>query len=140
MRRLAQFNQARSEEDTVIHWFDEQEIDPIVVDVTQNNDEENGPIIELVKKNIGPPRNYGLTIEEKEEEAKKEQAEQEAKASIQRAIKSKRELQERMKRRKNIEVFSTKKYQLTEFPLQIWKIFNNQNLSKVGIFQKMVRL
>ena len=137
---MAQFNQARSEEDTVIHWFDEQEIDPIVVDVTQNNDEENGPIIELVKKNIGPPRNYGLTIEEKEEEAKKEQAEQEAKASIQRAIKSKRELQERMKRRKNIEVFSTKKYQLTEFPLQIWKIFNNQNLSKVGIFQKMVRL
>ena len=43
----------RSEEDTVIHWFDEQEIDPIIVDVTQNNDEENGPIVELIKTTIG---------------------------------------------------------------------------------------
>lgn len=72
--------------------------------MTQNNDEENGPIVDLVKKNIGPPRNYGLTLEEKEEEAKDKLAEREAKNSIQRAIKAKREMQERLKRRKNIEV------------------------------------
>jgi len=107
LRRLAQFNSSRSEEDTVIHWFDEQEIDPIVIDVTQNNDEDNWPIIELLKKTIGPPRNYGLTAEEKEEEAKSELAEKEAKAAIQRAIKAKRELQERIKRRKNIEIWTS---------------------------------
>ena len=38
-----------------------------MVDVTQSNDEENGPIIELIKKIIGEPRNYGLSQEEKEE-------------------------------------------------------------------------
>jgi len=106
LRRLAQFTQSRQEEDTVIHWFDEQEIDPIVVDVTQNNDEENGPIVELVKSNIGPPRNYGLTLEEKEEEAKKELAEKEAKEAIERALKAKRELMERQRRRKNIEIWT----------------------------------
>jgi len=106
LRRLLQFGQLRAEEDTVLHWFDEQEIDPIIIDVTQNNDEENGPILALVKKTIGSPRNYGLTPEEKEEEAKNALAEQEAKDSIQRALKSKRELQERLRRKKNLEVWT----------------------------------
>merc|ERR1711937_645703 len=75
LRRLLQFGQLRAEEDTVLHYFDEQEIDPIIIDVTQNNDEENGPILALVKKTIGAPRNYGLTPEEKEEEAKNALAE-----------------------------------------------------------------
>jgi adenylate kinase len=66
LRRLAVFNGQRAEEDTVINGFDEQEIDPVVVDVTQSNDENNGPIIELIKKIIGNPRNYGLTQDEKE--------------------------------------------------------------------------
>ena len=79
LRRLLQFGQLRAEEDTVLHYFDEQEIDPIIIDVTQNNDEENGPILALVKKTIGAPRNYGLTPEEKEEEAKNALAEKEAK-------------------------------------------------------------
>jgi len=106
LRRLLQFGQLRAEEDTVLHYFDEQEIDPIIIDVTQNNDEENGPILALVKKTIGAPRNYGLTPEEKEEEAKNALAEKEAKDSIQRALKSKRELQERLRRKKNLEVWT----------------------------------
>merc|ERR1711937_238336 len=91
LRRLLQFGQLRAEEDTVLHYFD---------------DEENGPILALVKKTIGAPRNYGLTPEEKEEEAKNALAEKEAKDSIQRALKSKRELQERLRRKKNLEVWT----------------------------------
>lgn len=107
LRRLAQFNQMRSEEDTVIHWFDEQEIDPIIVDVTQNNDEENGPIVELIKTTIGEPRNYGLTMDEKEEMAKKEMADREAKSAIERAVEAKRNLDETIKRKKNIEIWTS---------------------------------
>ena len=40
LRRYAQFQADRAEEDTVIHWFSEMEIDPVIADVTQNNDEE----------------------------------------------------------------------------------------------------
>ena len=96
----------RSEEDTVIHWFDEQEIDPMIVDVTVNNDEDNAPVIRLIQKNIGPPRNYGLTLEEKEEEAKEELAQREATEAIERAMMAKRELMERKRRQKNIEVWT----------------------------------
>lgn len=106
LRRLVQFNQMRSEEDTVIHWFDEQEIDPMIVDVTVNNDEDNAPVIRLIQKNIGPPRNYGLTLEEKEEEAKEEMAQREATEAIERAMMAKRELMERKRRQKNIEVWT----------------------------------
>jgi len=106
LRRLALFNALRSEEDTVINGFDEQEIDPVVVDVTQSNDEENGPIIELIKKIIGEPRNYGLTQEEKEELARKELADREAKEALERQTKEKHEREERESRKKNIEIWT----------------------------------
>merc|ERR1711917_92816 len=103
LRRLAEYMGLRSEEDTVINGFDEQEIDPVVVDVTQSNDEENGPIIELIKKIIGEPRNYGLTQEEKEELARKELADREAKEALERQTKEK---EERESRKKNIEIWT----------------------------------
>ena len=90
----------------VINGFDEQEIDPVVVDVTQSNDEENGPIIELIKKIIGEPRNYGLSQEEKEELARKELAEREAREALERQTKEKHEREEREKRKKNIEIWT----------------------------------
>merc|ERR1712137_136972 len=77
--------------------------DPVVVDVTQSNDEENGPIIELIKKIIGEPRNYGLTQEEKEELARKELADREAKEALERQTKEKHE---RESRKKNIEIWT----------------------------------
>ena len=90
----------------VINGFDEQEIDPVVVDVTQSNDEENGPIIELIKKLIGEPRNYGLSQEEKEELARKELAEREAREALERQEREERERVERETRKKNIEVWT----------------------------------
>ena len=77
-----------------------------MVDVTQSNDEENGPIIELIKKIIGEPRNYGLTQEEKEELARKELADREAKEALERQTKEKHEREERESRKKNIEIWT----------------------------------
>jgi adenylate kinase len=106
LRRLSTFIANRSEEDTVINGFDEQEIDVTVIDVTKSNDESNGPIIELIKKTIGSPRNYGLTIEEKEELARKELIERESREAQERALKEKHEREEREARKKNIEVWT----------------------------------
>ena len=53
---------------------------------------------------LGEPRNYGLTMDEKEEMAKKEMADREAKSAIERAVEAKRNLDETIKRKKNIEV------------------------------------
>ncbi|CBY24578.1 unnamed protein product [Oikopleura dioica] len=102
LRRYAQFQADRAEEDTVIHWFSEMEIDPVIADITQKNDEENTPIIEAIKKAVGPPRHYGLTPEEKEELARSQLADRQARQAIARALKAKKETAEAKARKANI--------------------------------------
>ena len=65
-----------------------------------------------MQKTIGEPRNYGLTVEEKEELARKELAEREAKEAQERAIREKHEREERETRKKNIEVWTSQLHEV----------------------------
>eukprot|EP01135_Chromosphaera_perkinsii_P001293 Nk52_evm20s164 gene=Nk52_evmTU20s164 len=86
LRRLEYFRSSNSEDETVLNFFDELEIHPIVINVDQSEED----ILSAMTKSAGPPRNYGPTPEELEEMERIEAEE--------RMIREARELEERNRR------------------------------------------
>jgi len=58
-RRLIQYRNNNDEENTVLTYFDEREIDPIKIDVTKDESVMMKDTVEKMKKVIGGARNYG---------------------------------------------------------------------------------
>ncbi|KAF0305957.1 Adenylate kinase 7 [Amphibalanus amphitrite] len=60
---------------TVLNFFDELEVHPLLVDVTKDESEGMEDTCRLLQKRLGAPRNYGLTKEEAEEKRQRQEAE-----------------------------------------------------------------
>lgn len=58
-RRLITYRANNDEENTVLTYFDEREIDPVKIDVTKDNSQMMFDTVEKMKKVIGGGRNYG---------------------------------------------------------------------------------
>ncbi|XP_030658745.1 adenylate kinase 7 isoform X5 [Nomascus leucogenys] len=71
LRALSNYRDINIEDETVFNYFDEIEIHPIHIDVGKLEDAQNRLAIKQLIKEIGEPRNYGLTDEEKAEEERK---------------------------------------------------------------------
>ncbi|XP_069321381.1 adenylate kinase 7 isoform X3 [Eulemur rufifrons] len=71
LRALSNYRDLNTEDETVFNYFDEIEIHPIHIDVGKLEDAQNRLAIKQLIKEIGEPRNYGLTDEEKAEEERK---------------------------------------------------------------------
>uniref|UniRef100_A0A8C5WAH7 Adenylate kinase 7 n=1 Tax=Microcebus murinus TaxID=30608 RepID=A0A8C5WAH7_MICMU len=71
LRVLSNYRDLNTEDETVFNYFDEIEIHPIHMDVGKLEDAQNRLAIKQLIKEIGEPRNYGLTDEEKAEEERK---------------------------------------------------------------------
>uniref|UniRef100_A0A8C9AJT7 Adenylate kinase 7 n=1 Tax=Prolemur simus TaxID=1328070 RepID=A0A8C9AJT7_PROSS len=71
LRALSNYRDLNTEDETVFNYFDEIEIHPIHMDVGKLEDAQNRLAIKQLIKEIGEPRNYGLTDEEKAEEERK---------------------------------------------------------------------
>ncbi|KAM5176829.1 adenylate kinase 7 isoform 3-T3 [Callospermophilus lateralis] len=67
LRALSNYRDINIEDETVLNYFDEIEIHPIHIDVGKLEDAQNRLAIKQLIKEIGEPRNYGLTEEEKVE-------------------------------------------------------------------------
>ncbi|XP_077123479.1 adenylate kinase 7 isoform X2 [Ranitomeya variabilis] len=72
LRTLATFRDLNTEDETVLNYFDEAEIHPLHIDVSKDDDLEYRAIIKQITKEVGEPRNYGLTPEESAELEKKQ--------------------------------------------------------------------
>ncbi|XP_019850545.1 PREDICTED: adenylate kinase 7-like isoform X1 [Amphimedon queenslandica] len=75
LRRLKSFREQNEEDVTVLNYFDELEIHPLHIRVSDDTSENMSKTVEDIKKVIKEPRNYGLTPEEKEILEKKEREE-----------------------------------------------------------------
>ncbi|XP_063097251.1 adenylate kinase 7 isoform X2 [Cavia porcellus] len=67
LRALSNYRDMNTEDETVYNYFDEIEIHPIHIDVGKLEDAQNRLAIKQLIREIGEPRNYGLTEEEKAE-------------------------------------------------------------------------
>ncbi|KAF6128636.1 adenylate kinase 7 [Phyllostomus discolor] len=95
LRALTNYRDINTEDETVLNYFDEVEIHPIHIDVGKLEDAENRLIIKRLIKEIGEPRNYGLTEEEKAEEERRVAEEALAKEAAAKAAHERKEAKER---------------------------------------------
>ncbi|NXD10164.1 KAD7 kinase, partial [Nothocercus nigrocapillus] len=93
------FRECNTEDETVLNYFDELEIHPQIIDVVKLEDPENRLIIKEIIKEIGEPRNYGLTDEEKETLERKAAEERLAKEAKEAAEQERKEAEERAERK-----------------------------------------
>ncbi|XP_044087175.1 adenylate kinase 7 [Neovison vison] len=91
LRALSNYRDLNTEDETVINYFDEIEIHPIHIDVGKLEDPQNRLAIKQLIKEIGEPRNYGLTEEEKAEEERRAAEERLAKEAMEEAEREHRE-------------------------------------------------
>ncbi|XP_022431564.1 adenylate kinase 7 isoform X4 [Delphinapterus leucas] len=94
LRALSSYRDINTEDETVLNYFDELEIYPIHIDVGRLEDAQNRLAIKQLIKEIGEPRNYGLTDEEKAEEERKAAEERLAKEAMEEAERQHKEAAE----------------------------------------------
>ncbi|XP_068847315.1 adenylate kinase 7 isoform X4 [Capricornis sumatraensis] len=85
LRALSNYRDVNTEDETVLNYFDELEIHPIHIDVGRLEDAQNRLAIKQLIKEVGEPRNYGLTDEEKAEEERKAAEERLAREALEEA-------------------------------------------------------
>ncbi|XP_049625765.1 adenylate kinase 7 isoform X4 [Suncus etruscus] len=91
LRALGTYRDINTEDETVLNYFDELELHPIHIDIGKLEDPQNKLVIKQLIKEIGEPRNYGLTEEEKEEEERRAAEAQRAKEAAEAAEKMRKE-------------------------------------------------
>lgn len=72
LRRLAEYRANNNEDDTVLNFFDENEIHPIVINAMEDPSEEMEAIFCLIVEKIGQRKGFQLSAEEEEELIKTE--------------------------------------------------------------------
>ncbi|XP_009946004.1 PREDICTED: adenylate kinase 7, partial [Leptosomus discolor] len=103
LQSLNLFRELNTDDKTVLNYFDELEIHPQLIDVAKFEDPENRFIVKEIIKEIGEPRNYGLTDEEKENLERKAAEERLVKEAQEKAERERIEAEERAERMANWE-------------------------------------
>ncbi|NXR76485.1 KAD7 kinase, partial [Pycnonotus jocosus] len=101
LHTLKHFRKLNTHDRTVLNYFDELEIHPQFIDIAVYEDSENKLAVPKMIKEIGEPRNYGLTDEEKEaleRQAAEERIVKEAEEKAEQERKEAKEKEERMAR------------------------------------------
>lgn len=73
LRRLAEFRANNTEDETVLNFFDENEIHPMIINVMEDPSEDMPAIFCVVTEKIGPRKGFQLSAEEEEALVKAEQ-------------------------------------------------------------------
>jgi len=75
LRRLEDFRTNNTDETTVLNFFDELEVHPLVIPIEQHNNADAEKIMEVVIGHVGKPHNYGPSAEQIEEMRRREEEE-----------------------------------------------------------------
>ncbi|XP_062863053.1 adenylate kinase 7 [Trichomycterus rosablanca] len=96
LQRLAKFRENNMEDETVLNYFDELDVNPERIEIMSSDDVEYTLLMEKVVNTVGKVRNYGPSIEEVEQEERRQaeirvKEESERRAEIQRKEKEEKE-------------------------------------------------
>ncbi|KAM6973300.1 adenylate kinase 7 [Aplochiton taeniatus] len=98
LRRLATYRESNMEDETVLNYFDELDNPPHHMEVTSSDDQEYLMVTKHIIKMVGPPKNYGPTSLEQEEEERRSADSRLQKESRERADTERREAEEAAQR------------------------------------------
>ncbi|NXG16409.1 KAD7 kinase, partial [Grallaria varia] len=132
---LKLFREQNTDDTTVLNYFDELEIHPQFIDVPVYEDPENRFIIQKIIKEIGEPRNYGLTDEEKEILERKAAEERLVKEAQEKAEQERKEAEERAERMARLEEWNK---QLEEVKRQEQELLEAQSIPLRNYLMKNV--
>ncbi|KAL8611092.1 hypothetical protein ACOMHN_064382 [Nucella lapillus] len=125
MRRLVEFRNNNSEEDTVLNYFDELEFHPEKIDVNKDDSPMMKNTVEKIKKIMGKARNYGPTPEELEEMRRQEEEAKQKKEAEEKAERERREAEEATERKRRQEEWSQR---LTEVRKEEYELLEAQSI------------
>ncbi|XP_064515167.1 adenylate kinase 7 isoform X2 [Pseudopipra pipra] len=132
---LKLFRDSNTDDTTVLNYFDELEIHPQFIDVPIYEDPENRFIVQKIIKEIGEPRNYGLTDEEKEILERKAAEERLAKEAQEKAEQERKEAEEHAERMARLEEWNK---QLEEVKRQEQELLEAQSIPLRNYLMKNV--
>ncbi|NXM65269.1 KAD7 kinase, partial [Serilophus lunatus] len=135
LQSLKRFRDLNTDDTTVLNYFDELEIHPHFIDVALYEDPENRFIIQKIIKEIGEPRNYGLTDEEKEILERKAAEERLVKEAQEKAEQEHKEAEERAERMARLEEWNK---QLEEVKRQQEELLEAQSVPLRNYLMKNV--
>lgn len=135
MRRLAEFRAVNTEDETVLNYFDELEIHPDRIDITQDKTRRMAKIVEQIKKLMGTPRNYGPTPEELAEMERIETEKRLEKERKAREEREKRDAEEALERQRREEEWRVR---LSEVKRQEQELLENQSIPLRNYLMKHV--
>lgn len=135
MRRLAEFRASNTEDETVLNYFDELEIHPDHIDITQDKTRKMTKVVEQIKKLMGKPRNYGPTPEELAEMERIETEKRLQKERKAREEREKRDAEEAAERQRREEEWRVR---LSEVKRQEQELLENQSIPLRNYLMKHV--
>ncbi|XP_028250511.1 adenylate kinase 7 [Parambassis ranga] len=92
--RLARYRKSKREEEVVVHYFVEQDIMPLCLEITSSDEPDSSLLMRKVLNIVGQPRNYGPSIQEVEEEERRKTEERMRREAQERAEEEQREAEE----------------------------------------------
>ncbi|PFX27190.1 adenylate kinase 7-like [Stylophora pistillata] len=135
MRRLAEFRASNTEDETVLNYFDELEIHPDHIDITQDKTRKMTKVVEQIKKLMGKPRNYGPTPDELAEMERIETEKRLQKERKAREEREKRDAEEAAERQRREEEWRVR---LSEVKRQEQELLENQSIPLRNYLMKHV--
>ncbi|XP_051578141.1 adenylate kinase 7 [Myxocyprinus asiaticus] len=125
LRHLAGFRERNVEDETVLNYFEDLEIQPEHFEITSNDENEYLLVTEEIYRQVGKPRNYGPILEEVEEEERWQAEERLKEQEAQRAEIERREEEEAQQRAQSWEEWSN---QLEEVRTQEHDLLESQSV------------
>lgn len=135
LRRLTDYRNTNTEDDTVLNYFDELEFHPEKIDVAKDNSEMMKDTAEKIKKIFGSPRNYGPTPEELEEMRRLEEEARVKREAEEKAEKERKEAEELQERRRRQEEWSQR---LNEVKREEYELLEAQSIPLRNYLMKHV--
>ncbi|NXY16166.1 KAD7 kinase, partial [Atrichornis clamosus] len=122
LQSLKHFRDLNTDDTTVLNYFDELEIHPQFIDVAVYEDPENTLTVPKIIKEIGEPRNYGLTDEEKKALERKAAEERLVKEAQEKAEQERKEAEERAQRMAELEEWNKQREEVKRQELELLEV------------------
>ncbi|XP_072291478.1 adenylate kinase 7-like [Eucyclogobius newberryi] len=98
LKRLSRYRHRNNEDATVAEFYDKFDITTLNLEISSYNDPNCFMLLEKIVETVGPPRNYGRSIEEMEEEERKNIEEKQRMEAQKKAVEEVREAEEARER------------------------------------------
>ncbi|KAK2891437.1 hypothetical protein Q8A73_017102 [Channa argus] len=97
-QRLARYRKTNMEDETVVNYFDQLDINPLYLEITSSDEPDCLLLMQKIFDTVGKPRNYGLSTQEIEEEERRKAEEEMRREGQVKAEEEQREAEEARQR------------------------------------------